>query len=77
MMDNQQSEIQAGCSKFTEHAGQDWCQTDGGLHVDIFQHVYREWNQEADRLTHVAREKGTTWNSYAMKDNNNENDTFE
>ena len=27
-------------------------------HVDIFQHVYREWNQEVDRLTHVAREKG-------------------
>ena len=34
-------------------------------HLDMFQHVYREWNQEADRLTHVAREKGATWNSYA------------
>ena len=27
-------------------------------HLDIFHHVYREWNQDADRLTHVAREKG-------------------
>ena len=26
-------------------------------HLDMFQHVCREWNQEADRLTHVAREK--------------------
>ena len=34
-------------------------------HLDLFQHIYREWNQEADRLTHVAREKGATWNSYA------------
>ena len=24
---------------------------------DMFQHICREWNQEADRLTHVAREK--------------------
>ena len=35
-------------------------------HIDMFQHVYREWNQEADRLTHVAREHEVTWNSYAM-----------
>ena len=35
------------------------------VHLDMFQHDYREWNQEADRLTHVAREKGCTWNSYA------------
>ena len=37
-------------------------------HLDIFHHVYREWNQEADRLTHVAREKGCTWNSYAKEE---------
>ena len=36
--------------------------------VDIFRHMYREWNQEVDRLTHVARQKGTTWNSYATKE---------
>ena len=24
---------------------------------DMFQHICREWNQEADRLTHVAKEK--------------------
>ena len=35
-----------------------------GDHLDMFQHIYRNWNQEADRLTHVAREKGATWNSY-------------
>ena len=33
--------------------------------LDMFQHVYREWKQEAGRLTHVAQEKGATWNSYA------------
>ena len=26
-------------------------------HLDMLQHVCREWNQEADRLTHVTREK--------------------
>ena len=35
-----------------------------GDHLDMFQHIYRDWNQEADHLSHVAREKGTTWNSY-------------
>ena len=35
-----------------------------GDHLDMLQHIYRDWNQEADQLTHVAREKGETWNSY-------------
>ena len=35
-----------------------------GDHLDMFQHNCRDWNQEADHLTHVAREKGETWNSY-------------
>ena len=35
-----------------------------GDHLDMFQHIYRDWNQEADHLTHLAREKGETWNSY-------------
>ena len=26
----------------------------------LFHHIYREWNQEADRLTHLAREDGAT-----------------
>ena len=34
-----------------------------GDHLDLFQHMYRVSNQEADHLTHVAREKGATWNS--------------
>ena len=29
-----------------------------GDHLDMLQHIYRERNQEADHLTHVAREKG-------------------
>ena len=29
--------------------------------MDMFQHVHRKWNQEADRLTHEAWEKGVTW----------------
>ena len=28
-----------------------------GDHLDMFQHTYRDWNQEADHLTHVARDK--------------------
>ena len=28
-----------------------------GDHLDMFHHIYRDWNQEADHLTHVAREK--------------------
>ena len=39
-----------------------------GDHLDIFQHVYTEWNQEADHLTHVARKKGATWNSHVMEE---------
>ena len=34
---------------------------------DMFQHICREWNQEADRLTHVERDKGVTWNSLVME----------
>ena len=39
-----------------------------GDHVDMFQHIYRDWNQEADHLTHVARERGATWNSFMMEE---------
>ena len=35
-----------------------------GNHLDLFQQISRDWNQEADRLTHVARDIGATWNSY-------------
>ena len=28
-----------------------------GDHLDMFQDIYRDWNQKADHLTHVAREK--------------------
>ena len=31
-----------------------------GDHFDMFQHIY----MEADRLTHMARETGATWNSH-------------
>ena len=39
-----------------------------GDHLDMLQHIYIEWNREADRLTHVAREKGATWNSYVIEE---------
>ena len=39
-----------------------------GDHFDMIQHIYRDWNQEADHLTHVAREKGATWNSYVIEE---------
>ena len=35
-----------------------------GDHLDMFHHIYRDWNQEADRLKHVARENGATWKFY-------------
>ena len=38
-----------------------------GDHLDLFQRICRDWNQEADRLAHVAREKGA-WNSYVMEE---------
>ena len=38
-----------------------------GDHLDMFHHIHREWNQEADRLTHVARDKGATWNSHTVE----------
>ena len=28
-----------------------------GDHLDMFHHIHRGWNQEADHPTHVAREK--------------------
>ena len=37
-------------------------------HLNMFQHVYRDWNEEADHLTQVAREKGATWNSFMMEE---------
>ena len=39
-----------------------------GDHLDMFQHIYRDWNQEADRLARMASEKGATWNSYVMEE---------
>ena len=29
-----------------------------GDHLDMFRHISKDWNQEADRVPHVAREKG-------------------
>ena len=36
--------------------------------MDIYQHVYRDWNDKADRLTRVAREDGPMWNSPETKE---------
>ena len=35
-------------------------------HLDLFQHKNRDWNEKADRLTHDAREKGASWNSFTV-----------
>ena len=40
-------------------------------HLDLFQQIYRDWNEEADRLTHEAREKGTSWNSFTVNEGAN------
>ena len=37
-------------------------------HLDMSQHIYRDWNQEAGRLTHVSRENGATLNSHVMEE---------
>ena len=39
-----------------------------GDHLDMFQHICRDWNQEADHLTHVAREKVATRTSYVSEE---------
>ena len=36
----------------------------------MFQYFDRDWTQKADHLTHVAREKGATWNSFTMEERN-------
>ena len=33
-----------------------------GDHLDVLQHLYRDWNQE------VAREKGATWNPHVVEE---------
>ena len=38
-----------------------------GHHLDVFQHIYRDWNQEAAHLTHVAREKERLGTSTILK----------
>ena len=35
-------------------------------HLDLRQHIYRDWNDKADRLTHEASEKGVYWKSFTM-----------
>ena len=37
-----------------------------GNHLDMFQHIYSDWNQRADHLSHVAGEKAASWNSFMM-----------
>ena len=37
-------------------------------HLDICQHIYRDWNGDADYLTHKAREEGPAWNAFQTKE---------
>ena len=37
-------------------------------HLDLFQQIYRDWNEGADRLTHEARERGACWNSFTVNE---------
>ena len=39
-----------------------------GDHQDMFLHIYSDWNEDADHLTHVAREKGATCNSHMIEE---------
>ena len=35
-------------------------------HLDLFQRIYRDRNEKADRFTHEAREKGASCDSFTM-----------
>ena len=67
-MEEQRSQNQSDGPKDAEYHWQDWYEVyrrscgHGPAHP--FQHIHRNWNQEADCLTHVARKKGSTWNSW-------------
>ena len=37
-------------------------------HLDMCQHIYRDWNCDADYLTHKAREEGPAWNAFQTKE---------
>ena len=37
-------------------------------HMDLCQHIYREWNENADCLTHKAREEGCSWNFFTVRE---------
>ena len=37
-------------------------------HMDVFQCIYRDWKEEADHLTHEARQKRTSWNSLSLNE---------
>ena len=37
-------------------------------HLEICQHIYRDWNGNADHLTHQAREDGPAWNAFQAKE---------
>ena len=39
-----------------------------GNHLDLFQHIYRDWDGEAYYLTHKAMEDGPTWNTFEIKE---------
>ena len=62
-----QSKNQSGCAK---DAGICWTKTDirpvAGC-LGLFRHICWDWTEKADPLTHEARQKGATWNSFTMK----------
>ena len=37
-------------------------------HLDIYQHIYRDWNGDADYLSHKAREEGPAWKAFQTKE---------
>ena len=37
-------------------------------HLDLFQYIFWDWNEKADRLAHEARDKGASWNSFTIKE---------
>ena len=65
-VEEKQTKVQSRCSEDAESVGQ---KTDIRLmadHLDLFQLIYRDWNEKADCLTHEAREKGASCNSFTM-----------
>ena len=67
-MEDQKSKVQGGSAKDAESSLDQTDTRPMADHLDLFQQIYRDGNEEGDRLAHEAREKGASWNSFTIKE---------